>query len=58
MCIAETEPRGFVGRSAGVAAGGVFEGDGSFYVGLDAEWAYRITLLEQPTRVVIDIAND
>lgn len=46
------EPAGVI---AGVASGGVFEGHGSFYIGLDAERPYRIALLEEPTRVVIDI---
>lgn len=45
------------GNVTGVEAIGVFEGQGQYIIGLDQERPYSIQILEEPTRLVIDIAG-
>lgn len=43
------------GNIAGVASGGAFEGDDIWYIGLDKQRPYAIGVLENPTRLVVDV---
>ncbi len=50
-----TEPAGVI---RGVSVNGVVEGHGGIGIGLDDELPYRINALEDPTRLVNDIATE
>ena len=53
--VAKSDPSGVAaGNIVGVADGGVFEADAQYVVGLNAERPYKLTVLENPTRVVVD----
>lgn len=53
--VAKSDPAGAAaGNIVGVADGGVFEADAQYVVGLDTERPYKLTMLENPTRVVVD----
>lgn len=43
------------GNVAGVASGNAFEGDDWWYIGLDKKRPYAIGVLENPTRLVVDV---
>lgn len=45
------------GKIADVSHGAVFEGQSQYFIGLDSEHPYSVTVLEDPTRLVIDIAD-
>ncbi|MHA2789199.1 AMIN-like domain-containing (lipo)protein [Corynebacterium sp. S7] len=45
------------GNIEGVSHGAVFEGDTQVFIGLDKQRPYSVTVLENPTRVVVDIEN-
>ncbi|WP_257161270.1 AMIN-like domain-containing (lipo)protein [Corynebacterium cystitidis] len=45
------------GHIKGITHGGVFEADTQYFVGLDKQRPYSVTLLENPTRVVVDFAT-
>ncbi|WP_018298003.1 AMIN-like domain-containing (lipo)protein [Corynebacterium lubricantis] len=45
------------GNIAGVSHGAVFEGDTQVFIGLDKQRPYSVTILENPTRVVVDIED-
>ncbi|WP_133063991.1 AMIN-like domain-containing (lipo)protein [Corynebacterium hadale] len=45
------------GNIADVYLGSIFEADSQFFIGLDGQRGYKIYTLENPTRVVVDIAR-
>lgn len=45
------------GKITGVQSVGMFEGRSQFLVGLNAKHPYSVQLLQQPTRVVVDILD-
>lgn len=45
------------GNIADVYLGSIFEADSQFFIGLDSQRGYKIYTLENPTRVVVDIAR-
>lgn len=45
------------GNIADVYLGSIFEADSQFFIGLDGQRGYKIYTLEDPTRVVVDIAR-
>ena len=45
------------GNIADVYLGSIFEADSQFFIGLDGQREYKIYTLENPTRVVVDIAR-
>lgn len=45
------------GNVTGVEAIGVFEGQGQYVIGLDQERPYSVQVLQEPTRLVIDIVD-
>lgn len=53
--VAKSDPSGVAaGNIVGVADGGVFEADAQYVVGLNAQRPYKLTVLDNPTRVVVD----
>jgi hypothetical protein len=50
----ETEAGGVIKE---VFYGGIFEGQAEVYIGLDSDQPFRVFLLENPTRVVIDVQH-
>ncbi|CAM4315973.1 MULTISPECIES: AMIN-like domain-containing (lipo)protein [Corynebacterium] len=45
------------GNIADVYLGSIFEADSQFFIGLDSQRGYKIYTLENPTRIVVDIAR-
>ncbi|WP_157672437.1 AMIN-like domain-containing (lipo)protein [Corynebacterium mycetoides] len=43
------------GNIQGVTHGGVFEADSQYFIGLDEQRPYNVYVLENPTRLVVDI---
>ncbi|AWB84212.1 hypothetical protein C3E79_06740 [Corynebacterium liangguodongii] len=45
------------GNVQGITHGGVFEADTQYFIGLDKQRPYSLYVLENPTRVVVDVAK-
>ena len=43
------------GNVAGITNGGTFENQSQFFIGLDRQRSFEATVLESPTRLVIDV---